>query len=410
MKSGKIFQRSLRNQHGGAVVETAIMSLIMVPLVIYSIFFYEFAMINLKTSEAARYAAWEMTAMQMSDYVNYKHEKNGYLSSRMSNLVQEVKERWGDDMNSATAKADSNIYKNANKTLFNEKQTGLVVTKFDSGDNDSDGAFMTVNITDSSPYDSSPATEKPDDAVEPSSGNDTLGVGDTITNAIGSGSKKAFKYFHLNVNGFVSTEVSVKMKFSHTAPIYHGDGMLVDSSGNPTATLPPLKAKEKLVADAWDLKNGGDADFGQEHAGKKHEYLNQVSKMVFIGLTDLINSKLNGGLDKFNRVLDKLGLRNPMAAVVRSYAMKHVNASGSHGDSSIEFGDKRIDPFSGNKGRAPSKFYTNTFKDTWNKEDSYYYKVYKNQSPSGQSASSASTGYYMGCDKPQIVHRSNCWK
>lgn len=409
------------NEAGGAVVETAILSLIMVPLAIYSIFMYEFAMINLKASEVARYTAWEMTAMQMSDYESYAHHNNkdGFLKSRMSELELEVKERWGDDMNSATVPSDSNLASKLNGTLFAEKHSGLIVTKFDGGENgDAAGAFLTVNLTDSSPYDDADEID-PNDA-DPVSEDDTGILGGLVGNLssfLGRSAGKFYDKFWFNTQGFVGTEIGVQMRFSHTAPIYKGEGMYIDGSGNATNLLPKLKGKEKIVADAWDLKAGGDVDMGQvkgpEDSGAGTPYLNQVGKIAFLGLVDKVRGALGDFGDTLSSIGDLLGIRDPFSPVVRSFALKHydTDVSNNRTQSALKFegGKSAANPVKG----APLTFYTNTYKDTFNEKDkySYYTRVFARQTPNGDDQPNLkSTGYYMGCDEPQTVDRTKCWK
>lgn len=408
MKKVTVNNRCFFSEEGGAVVEVAILSLVMVPMAIYAIFFFDYAFINLKVSEAARYAAWEMTAMQISDWKDHKHlQGTSYLNDRMTHIVNEVKDRWGDDMNGATAPEGSLTFSKSNGTLFSVKKAGLTVTEFEMKDGES---VFQVDLTDSSVYTGADTTETPPDVEEPSKPND-LGIFKEALNKISgwvsSLASKAYAWLGFNVNGFIETEVSVKLKFNKVAPIYKGESLFLGSDG-----LPLLRGRQKIVVDAWDLKDGSDADYGQvagpNDGGAGVEYKNQVAKVAFAGVTAKIADMLGSGGENIKKILNILKVRDPFDAVVRSFALKHATAgSGVNLEGALEFGDSRSNPIDSG---APSKFYTNTFKDTWSKTDSSYYGSYVKQSPSGQNASMKTTGYYMGCDKPEIVDRQDCWQ
>ena len=403
-----------KNEAGGAVVEVALLSLLMVPISIYAIFFYDFAYMNLKVSEASRYLAWEMTNMQISDYKNYTHHSNptGFLNDRISNLKQEVRERWGDDMNSATIPSDSSLSGSTNGTLFSMKQSGLSVAAFDK-DNGDEGSgssenYLTINLSDRSVYEGvNDSISEPDDMPDDATANDNqMGIFGTLyrqlSGYVNRGANYMYKYFHFNRQGFVKSEIKLKMKFSHTAPIYRGSGMLEDA-------IPFLSSSEMLIVDAWDLKNGNDADYGQygqgpDDGGAGQEYKNQVEKMTLFGVPNWFSEQLGGFGNFIETVINRMGLRSPTAAVVRSFALKNANLTDKKsGESVLRYGNKRVDTLDSN---APESFHTNVFKDTWNKNNSFYYKVYKAQSPD----TSGSSGYYMGCKNPCARSLNECWE
>lgn len=394
------------DEAGAAVVEVAILSLVMVPMAIYAIFFFDFAFINLKVSEAARYAAWEMTAMQISDWKGHSHLTNsGYLNDRMANIMEEVKDRWGDDMNGATAPEGSLTYTKADGHLFAVKKAGLSVTEFDSENGNS---ALRIELTDASVYVGANNTEIPPEATEPNEPSDAnifQGMLDKLSGLVGRVASEAYHWLGFNTNGFIGTEVSIKLRFNKSAPIYKGESLFIGSDG-----LPLLRGREKIVADAWDLKNGGDADHGRDKGpndgGAGEEYKSQIKKMAFIGVTSKISDLLGGAGDIVDAFISFLNIRNPFEPVIRSFALKHATSGeGINREAALEFGENRTNPF----GDARSKFYTNAFKDTHEAESSDYYNVYVKQSPSGQNASMKTTGYYMGCDKPEIVDRQDCW-
>ena len=401
-----------RNESGGAVVEVALLSLLMVPITIYAIFFYDFAYMNLKVSEASRYLAWEMTSMQISDYKNYTHMNDGFLDDRISNLKQEVRDRWGDDMNSATIPSDSSLSSNTNGTLFSMKQSGLSVSAFDQESENGGGGsedYLTIDLKDNSVYEgANNNTSTPEDMPDDTTPNSNqMGIFGTLyqklSGYINSGANFMYGYFKFNKKGFVKSGVSLKMKFSHTAPIYKGSGMLENA-------IPLLSSSEMLIVDAWDLKNGNNADYGQYGAGPDDggaglEYKNQIEKMTLLGVPNWFGEMLGGVGDFIGNVINRLGLRNPTEAVVRSFALKNAYLSDrKDSESALFFGDKRVNTF----GNPPDLFHTNVFKDTWSKEDSFYYKVFKAQSPN--DGSDKSSGYYMGCKNPCARNLDECWE
>lgn len=307
-------------------------------------------------------------------------------------------------MNGATAPASSTTYSKAAGHLFSVKKLGLAVTELAQ---ENDSSAVDVTLSDTSVYEHADSTEKPDDAGEepskPSDDDDKIfsEALNKLSGLVGKAASEAYHWLGFNTKGFIGTEFSVKLKFTRTAPIYKGESLFIGSDG-----LPLLKGREKIVVDAWDLKNGGNADYGRDKGpgdgGAGEEYKNQIKKMVFLGVTSKLSDLLGGAGDFVSNFMDFLDIRNPFEPVIRSFALKHAGST----EGALEFGDHRVNSFKG----APSKFYTNVFKDTHDKSKSDYYNVYVKQSPSGQNASMKTTGYYMGCDKPEIVDRQECWK
>lgn len=370
-------------EQGGATVEVALLSLLMVPMMFYAIFFFDLSLVNIKTLEASRYAVWEMSIMEISRWEDGKHIDVGTLS-----LDQEVIERWGDDMNSAT----SNVSQlNSHPGIFNERQSALLVSSLNNSGTGQNA--VSVNISDASPYMiNAPVTNEASSESSSASGGIDFDifaeVVDKIAGFLGKVDTGVYGYFEFNTNGFAETEVSVKLNFDKTAPVYKGEKLL--------EIVPEVRGRQKLLVDAWDLKDGSDVDVGQKEASNNVKYYSQVNKMTFGKVPKMLNDVLGrfGEIGKF--MVDLLGIRNPFATVVRSLALK----DSSNFDSSVEFGDKRANPNSGQGYGAPTTFYTNVFQDMWQKDKSPYYNAYEK----------SKKGYYMGCDKPQTVDRQKCWQ
>lgn len=382
--------KAYRKEEGAAAVEVAILSLVMVPIVLYSIFFFDLALMGLRALEAARYAAWEFTRVDASEGI----------SSLDKTIIQtEIEARWGDDMNSATS-SDSSF--NRHPGIFNEKITGLTVTELDSsyGGNSSSAK---ISITERSPYLTNAAAEpqsenKPDgDISEAGNGVSLLqDIVNKFSSVVNKGASWVYgTWLQMNVQGYVEIDFSTKLKFNRSAPIYKGESLMIGD-------MPVISGKQKLLIDAWDLKDGRDADYLQGKAlsgdgGAGEKYYNQVNKLVFGGIKGQLDALLGGVGDVIKNILNALDIRNPFEPAVRSYALTGVSGSScKNAESCVEFGDGRVNPL----GNAEQKFYTNVFKDTYNKNDSPYYNVYKRNGK----------GYYMGCDKPQIDDRQDCWQ
>jgi Flp pilus assembly protein TadG len=94
-----VFRRGTFRLHdeerGGSVVETALIVPIFVVLVYWSALFYDIVQLRLKVQEAARFAAWEMTAYELSDYRTQDHQgafaqAAGSISGRAETLYRSL--------------------------------------------------------------------------------------------------------------------------------------------------------------------------------------------------------------------------------------------------------------------------------------------------------------------------------
>lgn len=84
-----MLDRRRQSQSGQALTEFAIVVPVVVCLVLFSIYFYELLSVKLKAQEAARYAAWEMTSYQLSDYAaNNPRTKNRALFETARNAIE----------------------------------------------------------------------------------------------------------------------------------------------------------------------------------------------------------------------------------------------------------------------------------------------------------------------------------
>lgn len=415
-------QLSLKGpEHGGAVVETALLSLLMVPILLYAMFFSDIALVNIKTLEASRYAAWELTAMQITNYDTSTHDLNSKARTRKDSetnltLLEEVKARWGDDMNGATS-ANEKLALGETNGIYNEKLSGLSITELDVPE---DSKLITISDGLLFSEDKPVSTEESSQVGSSGNGSFLDSFLQKLLSYGGKGSNSLYDYFGFNKNGFPAVSYSMKVKLHYAAPIFAKSGGLM-----PENMMPTFKSTQKMAVDSWDLKYGGNVDFGPTPPSSStpgYGYYKQVERMMFAGMFSKngLGSVLNLGGD--NSVMQKISdaitknFRLPWKPVVRSYAMKTIagKASGcASGQKNIKgcvsFDDAAA--YSG-VGGPPKTFYTNPYKNTYTEgENSPYLQVYARQSPDPkeQSASDANTGYYLGCGKAQMIDRSKCW-
>ena len=410
------FGSNSREEQGAAAVEVAILSLVMVPMAIYAIFFFDLALVNIKTSEVARYAVWELTAMGLSNFADSSANPDhvATFNNKVEIVEDEVEGIWGDDMNSGTRPDVSYYGLPYEKENSYRKVTSLMVTEFEnsSGEEGSGSVITSFSMGNSSPYNG----ESLDTGESPSAdGAEDLGLMQGIISSIqrlvNGAATFMFERVKFNTQGFVNSDVQVKLKFDRKVPIYGDDPMIIGE-------MPTFKSTQKLLVDAWDLKDGSDVDWGQSGAasnGGNKGYFYQVDRMTFLGLkADIAGwlGDIGSGLSDF---MDFLGVRMPHMTQVRSYALKNgANAAGT-GCSTADRNVKGCVPLSISRppqlSHSPrSGYYTNVVSDVPNFTDSStsdYFQVYRKQSPKGNSPGG---GYYMGCGQPEKVNRRECWQ
>lgn len=109
-------KRRIRNsERGAAVVEFAIISMLIVPLLMYSMHFIDLAKARLKTAEIARFAVWEMTSYPLSDYDGTNHDQLFDIAA--DQVKGDVAARYGDDLRGDTLNAAHMRYTTADWQL-----------------------------------------------------------------------------------------------------------------------------------------------------------------------------------------------------------------------------------------------------------------------------------------------------
>ncbi|GEM_PF-1888826 len=79
--------KAIKNERGSAIVESAILIVAMVAIVLWTHVLLDIALAKIKTQEVVRYAAWEFSAYQLSDY-----SKNGGTQSKHNQLINKAKD------------------------------------------------------------------------------------------------------------------------------------------------------------------------------------------------------------------------------------------------------------------------------------------------------------------------------
>ena len=100
MKTARAHGRWHRDE-GQALTEFAIVVPIIVMVLLFSVWFGELVTIKLKTQEAARYTAWEVTAYKMHDYSKGTGSVSKMSNQAMSKATKEATRRYA-DLNSTT--------------------------------------------------------------------------------------------------------------------------------------------------------------------------------------------------------------------------------------------------------------------------------------------------------------------
>lgn len=313
--------RHMDGEGGGATVEFALCSLILVPTILYSVFFYELAYAKLKTNEISRYLVWEMTAYGLSDFQEGKHSDK--FGQAREAILNEVKTRYADDLDGATPDLVPN---------YKAKEYIAIEVSVDP-------AQVTLNDAPAGVF--------------------NLGDFEGISDVAG----QLFSHFGFNENGRPTGEFKLHIKnklLGKMMPIGYKQNMLEADEFD-------LGCKQALIADSWDLKSGAQvAEIGYENCNS--DYCKQVERMAFLGLADEVSGPLNGLSD----LVTSLGMHFPLAVSVVSIPMSGT-ADGSH---QLEIARPPCHTHG-----AIKKHYTNVYKDTYTEGNSRYVKLYRKLGP-----------------------------
>ncbi len=352
----RMTRRSARRdvQAGAAATEMALLSLVLVPTLFYSIFLFELSWVKIKAREVARYGVWELSAVGLSDWKTGTapaHEAR--FTANRDVVMQELSDRYGDDLQSATPAYLSNGPK-----------------------------MLSMNVT--VPMDQATMTNV--DAELWNVENKTV----PIPSEIGSSIDWIFDRFSFTRKGRVEAEFKVHVEnkmLRRTMPVFYLDKMLTKDAFD-------VPVKQRLLVEQWDLKDGKSVvELHQTNcAGKKgSDFCLQVQRMSFIGLADktagLLTSDASGqGL--LNKVLQFLNIHNPLEAVVHSKPL-----SGAPETSAVPLDLFVPENHGGIKHHNMHKnsYFSSPYKDTKGNNDSPYTKAYNKRGP-----------YFLGCKDPQM--------
>ncbi len=334
-------RRIRAGEQGGAAVEFALLTLVLVPTMLYAIYFYELSLAKLKAQEAGRYLVWEMTAVRLSDYQadgDRPAAHQALFDQQKSALLSEVQNRWGDDLDGATPNILA--FSNLAKPLTIEvtfPQDKLTLTN-------NDAEIYNVALT---------------------SGFNTGPINKVMT--------QVFDHFGFNNKGKIEGSVTF-----HVKNIMLGKMML---PGFQQDMLPSQEMDfpiaQAIIADQWDLKKGDDAVETMQGNRCSSDYCKQVHHMAFLGFA----AKL-GFINNLGNYLGFFGVHWPLNSTVAS---KPLTGGGAEGSMDLIVNDPP-------DHATMRKHYTNVYKDTRNKDDSPYYKAYSKRGPN-----------YLGCPCPKKV-------
>ncbi len=310
---------------GAATTEFALTSLILVPTLLYAIFFFEMSFAKLKANEASRYLVWEMTAYGLSDFQNGDHAAK--FDKARKDILDEVKQRYGDgDLDGATP------------TLVpNYKAHQLI-----SLDATVDPNQITLTDQDPGIYDVGGFS----------------GLNDVVNYVFG--------FWKFNKMGKPKGEFHIHIKnklLGRLMPIGYTQNMLSQDEFD-------LAVTQSLIADQWDVKDGksvGELD----GINCSSDYCKQVSRMHLAGLTGLMGDKVDQALGGVGKAV---GVHLPLLAVVESMSL----GGSSTGDVSIQVSSQNMKCHDHNPVLTGM---TNVYKDRYKKEDSRYYQLYQKLGP-----------------------------
>lgn len=391
-------------EEGGSVVEIALLSLLFFPIICYAGFFYDFSLANLKMQEASRYAAWELTAMKLWDWKNKSSSLTGTSTQTIKN---EIADRWGDDLNSATSVSGASstpfLYDSSQK-----KYSGLAMTSLKD---------VKVDVVDGElKFTGGEYTETEDTSEDGGALSAATGFLQNILSGLGDIGNFAFDGLGFNENGFAKISTSFSLEFDKKGyMVIPGDllGKNLFSTDNRPTT-------QRLLVESWDIRGEViDVDEGFDHPSIDDEgknvdtdYYAQVKNVFLLGVPsnlgeiNLFGDFQLGDLSSIaSYIMNFFGIHSPLDPVVRSYRMRGFDGNGGNltpnkgacyykTEACIDYdqgpngsGDNVADP-DATKHNSRRKFFTNVYQDISKEDKSPYNKVYKKLG-----------GYYMGCKK-----------
>ncbi len=245
----------LKGEKGSSVVEFAIVATILVPLVMYSMFFVDIAKVRLKTQEMARYAAWEMTSFPLSDYDSGSH--TALFDSAAKNVSKDVVDRYSDDLRADT---------------LSGKHVDFMTGEFE---------FSSADIT----IKNQETKLLPGDQLE---GSNMEWVGDLLGQVNGGINWLLGKAWKFNTKGQIRVDVAVHFRQNFIPKVFAQE--FYENELAPEG-INNLKFEDHLVlvADSWTLLDGQDVypPGGYKQHGKNAIYYKQVKRVLWLGATQI---------------------------------------------------------------------------------------------------------------------------
>lgn len=350
-------------RRGSATVEFALVVPLLVSILMFSIFLSEVVRAKIKLQEASRYVAWELTSYVLSDYATADHDKA--FDTAMKATVDEANERYKDlDSIEPDGKFGTMLRAEPAKvTVKNQTVAGVDLSRlFPSG---SGGAGSEA----------------------------AAGVGKTVNFFL--------DHFKFNTKGQVEVEFTSKL-VSYVMPrryLQNGDrGFFdVDNWGGRDLSNLPVKNRYTLIANGWQLPDGGDALVKPKHAGvhsggSKHGLYLQVDRMTFLGANNYLSAV---GLNKLGAVANFV-LPDFLGPFVVAKNYKPGDGDDCNKDlHGAHPGLNNLKTYPGLDDDRQRCFDTAPFRDTQKYDDSLYRKIFQ-----------ARGDYFMGC-KNQMADNPN---
>jgi hypothetical protein len=354
-------QRLQAARRGSATVEFALVVPLLVSVLMFSMFLTEVVRAKLKLQEASRYVAWEMTSYVLSDYGTANHDQAFDVARQAS--VAEAGERYK-DFDSVEPEGKFGFMLRARPArveIRNQTVAGIDLSRVFPG---------------------GPGATGPEAGA-----------------ALGQALNFFLDHFRFNTRGQVEVEVTSTLE-SLLLPrrfLQNEDrGFFnVDNWGGKDLSNLPVRNRYTLIANGWQLPDGGDAMMKSKRAGMhdggntNHGLHEQVGRMTFLGVDNYLDQV---GLDQlggvFNLVLpDFLG---PFV-VSHNYRYSETETRGCNKDRHGAFpGLNNLDEYPGLDDPGQRCFDTAPFRDTHAYEQSLYRDIFN-----------ARGEYFMGCKNAQ---------
>jgi Flp pilus assembly protein TadG len=336
----------MRDERGAAVVEFAIVATVLVPLMLYSLYFVDLAKARLKTAEIARYAVWEMTSYPLSDYANKNHD--GFFNTAAGQVRDDIRTRYSDDLRGDTVNA---TYKPWVTVDYRLQQVEFVNQE---------------------------ARLVPNPEAYNSPGGEVVS---SILNAISGGINDVVGFWGFNKKGQAKVTVRLRTDVRREvvprqfAQDFYDAEMLPNTASSLTFT-----DSFTMIVDSWTLLDGDDVYpwGGYSKGGTDSLYYKQLSRVVWLGAANIpILGSIGNLMNKLNSWFGNFVDLNPFQARVASIASKGPANMANDIKVNVDCGE--------------TEMHTTPIRETFGGPTaSEYGKTYNKRG-----------SYYMGCPQPE---------